>query len=79
MRDKTILGLTRVDALGAIQLAGPTLAVEISDLLEGGFPRFVLIRCNNDIPGFQTTPGLTELAPSMVDVEIKQQQQLSCL
>ena len=37
VRDKTILGLTRVDALGAIQLAGTTLAVEISDLLEGRF------------------------------------------
>merc|ERR1711953_160649 len=47
-------GLTTVDALGAIQLAGATLAVEISNLL-------------------------AELAPSMVDVEIKQQQQLSCL
>ena len=37
VRDKTILGLTRVDALGAIQLAGATLAVEISNLLAGGF------------------------------------------
>ena len=40
VRDKTILGLTRVDALGAIQLAGTTLAVEIFDLLKGGFPNF---------------------------------------
>ena len=62
VRNKNILGRTRVGALGAIQLSGAALAVEISDLLEGGFPRFVLIRCNNDIPGFQTTPGLTELA-----------------
>ena len=40
MRDKTIFGLTRVDALGAIQLAGTTLVVEIFDLLKGGFPNF---------------------------------------
>jgi len=62
-RMEHVEGLTTVAALGAIQLAGATLAVEISNLLAG----------------FQTTPGLTELAPSMVDVEIKQQQQLSCL
>merc|ERR1712226_1650370 len=59
-RMEHVEGLTTVDALGAIQLAGATLAVEIS----------------NHLAGFQTTPGLTELAPSMVDVEIKQQQQL---
>ena len=37
MRAKDISGLTTVDALGAIQLAGATLAVEISNLLAGGF------------------------------------------
>ena len=35
-----ILGRKRVDAGGAIQLAGKTLTVEISDLLKGGFPNF---------------------------------------
>ena len=37
VRAKDISGLTTVDALGAIQLAGATLAVEISNLLAGGF------------------------------------------
>ena len=37
MRAKDISGLTTVAALGAIQLAGATLAVEISNLLAGGF------------------------------------------
>ena len=40
VKEKNILGRKRVDAGGAIQLAGKTLTVEISDLLKGGFPNF---------------------------------------
>jgi hypothetical protein len=54
-------GLTTLGALGATQLAGETLAVETSSLPAGT----------------QATPGLTELAPQVVDMEIvlKEQQQ----
>jgi len=47
-------GLTTLGALGATQLAGATLAVETSSLPAGS----------------QTTPGPTELAPQVVDLEI---------
>jgi len=47
-------GLTTLGALGATQLVGATLAVETSSLQAGS----------------QTTPGLTELALQVVDLEI---------
>jgi len=47
-------GLTTLVALGATQLAGATLAVETCSLPAGS----------------QTTPGLTELAPQVVDWKI---------
>jgi len=55
-------GLTTLGALGATQLGGATLAVETSSLQAGS----------------QTTPGLTEPAPQVVDMEtvIKEQQHI---
>merc|ERR1712008_294241 len=47
-------GLTTLGALGATQLVGATLAVETSSLPAGS----------------QTTPGLTELAPQVVDLKV---------
>merc|ERR550517_813490 len=47
-------GRTTLDALGVTQLDGETLAVETSSLPAGS----------------QTTPGLTELAPQVVDLEM---------